>query len=182
MAVSTNKLANGTMDLYKFKVTAVNSDVALYKFTFDLSTTVATVSNLYVYDITDPSSEKELNTTAGTAPLNTWDTNDWDGTGASSNQVTVSKSLPRVFVLRGNIAAAGTGASVSTRVAGDAAHVAGTDTLLHTTTEVDADVNDDFIWSDKSSNGHGTTTHDWTNGYLISGLSSISTSAETLSY
>lgn len=182
MDVSTNKLANGTRDLYKFKVTAVNGDIALYKFTFDVSTTVATVTNLYVYDVTESNNEKELNATAGTAPLGIWESSSWDGTGATGNQVTVSKVLPRIFVLRGNVASAGTGASVTVSVAGDAGHVAGTDTLMHTAAEVDNDTHDDFIWSDKSASGHTSSTDDWTNGYLVFGLSSTSSSAETVSY
>jgi hypothetical protein len=184
IAVPTNKLSNGTMDLFKFKITAVNSDISLWKFTFDVNTTVAVVDNLYVYDVTDASSEKAVNGTAGTAPYKVWETigSDWTGAGATATQVTVSKTQPRTFVVRGNIASAGTGASVSVRIAGDAAHVAGTDTLMHQAAEVDSDVEDEFVWSDRSASGHTVTTDDWTNGFLVSGLSSIPSSAETVSY
>lgn len=189
MAVSNNRLSNGTMDLYKFKVTAVNSDIALWKFNFDISTTVATVSNLYVYDVTDPSNDLVLNATAGNADTKVWETvgSDWTGSGITGTQVTVSKTQPHIFVLRGNIASAGTGASVSVRVAGDSALIkeaAGTTTApgMNTAVLIDGDIQDDFIWSDKNASGHTVSTVDWTNGYLVSGLSSLSTSAETVSY
>jgi len=189
MAVSTNKLSNGTMDLYKFKVTAVNSDISLWKFTFDISTTVAVVSNLYVYDVTDASNDLVLNATAGDADTKVWATvgSDWTGSGITGTQVTVSKTTPRTFVLRGNVASAGTGASVSVRVAGDSVLIkeaAGTATVpgMNTAVLIDGGTEDDFIWSDRNAGGHTVSTVDWTNGYLVSGLSSLSTSAETVSY
>ena len=66
-------------------------------------------------------------------------------------------------------------------MAGDAAHVAGTDTLMHTSLEVSTDANDDFIWSDLSAGSHSVSTDDWTNGYLVKGLNSISSTATTVS-
>ncbi|MEK7075020.1 MAG: peptidoglycan-binding protein [Patescibacteria group bacterium] len=51
LAVPTNTLANGDMDLYRFKVTApADGDVGLYKFTFRVSSTsVATTSSFRVF-------------------------------------------------------------------------------------------------------------------------------------
>jgi len=187
----TNNLANGTNDLFKFTVTAVNSDIALYSFVFDIATTGCEVTNLYVYDVTSASNETVLNDTAGTGGGTGWAylTNGamWQTTGSnwttnySGREVTVSKKAPRTFVLRGDVTGAASGDSVSVKLGGDAAHVAGTDTLLHTAAEVYADANNDFIWSDKSAGAHTYATDDWTNGYLVYGLPSTSSSAEVTS-
>lgn len=170
--LSTNNLHNGMNDLFKFTVYALNSDIALYKFTFDITANGAVFSDLYVYDVTDPD-EKKLNITAGTAPLGIgiWESSGWDGIGVSDNQVTVSQIQPRTFVVRGNVVSADETALVFIHLAGDADLVAGTDTLMHSATEVDNDANDNFIWSDMSADNHTTGTDDWTNGYLVSGLS-----------
>lgn len=55
LAVPTNTLANGDMDLYRFKVTApADGDIGLYKFTFRISSTsVATTSSFRVFAYTD---------------------------------------------------------------------------------------------------------------------------------
>lgn len=183
VAVATNKLANGTMDLYKFTVTANSSgDIALYKFMFDIATTVATVqtSSLYVYDVTG--TEIALNGTAGSAPLGIYESSGWNGTGVTGQEVVVAKNTSRTFVLRGNISGAGTGASVTTRVGGDAARLSVGDPLMDQATDVDDDVYDGFIWSDKSDGAHAITTDDWTNGYLVPGLPSSSSTPETIAY
>ena len=56
LAVPTNTLTNGDMDLYRFSVTApTDGDVGLYQFTFRISsTTVATTSSLRIFAYTDP--------------------------------------------------------------------------------------------------------------------------------
>ena len=181
----TDPLANGTKDLYKWTVTAVNNDIALYKFTFDIITTTCVVSNLYVYDVTG--TEVALDETAGTpsGPETgmMWETigTDWDGVYATPDEAVVASGVTRTFVLRGDVTAAATGDSVQVRMGGDAAHVAGTSTLLHSASGVDTDTNDDFIWSDMSAGSHTDSTVDWTNGFLVSGLSSPSTSAQVTS-
>jgi hypothetical protein len=79
------------------------------------------------------------------------------------------------------VSGAASGDSVTVRIIGDLAHVAGTDTLMHAASEVDTDVNGDFIWSDQSAGAHTKSTDDWTNGFLVSGLPSTSSTAEVTS-
>ncbi len=176
-------LANGTNDLYKFSVTADSSgDIALYQFTFDIATTGCIVTDLYVYNVTT-ASEVVLNETAGSAPLKVWQTvgTNWT-TSYSGDEVVVPKGTAYTFVLRGEVTAASSGDSIKTRVAGDSVHLTlGADTLMDTADNVDGDAHDDFIWSDKSNGAHTTGTTDWTNGYLVPGLSSSSSTAQTLS-
>jgi hypothetical protein len=175
----THNLGNGTIDLFKFTVTAVNNDISFWGLTFDIVTTTCQVTNLYVIDVT--STEKILNGTAGTANLKVWQTvgTDWT-TNYAGREVTVSGGTTRTFVLRGDVTEAAAGDSIQTRLVGDAAHVAGTTTLLHSAAGVDADANGDFVWSDKSAGAHTYATVDWTNGYLVSGLTSPSSSAQVV--
>lgn len=187
----TDNLTNGTNDLFKFTITAVGGDVALHGFEFDIVTTTCTVASLYLYDVTSASNETVLNDSAGddTAMSSVfyatgvvWDTTggDWT-TNYSAQEVVVSPNQPRTFLVRGDVAGAASGDSISVRMSGDAAHVAGTDTLLHTAAEVFADANNDFIWSDNSAGAHTYGTDDWTNGYLMSGLPSTSSTSEVTS-
>jgi len=185
VAVPTNKLGNGTMDLYKFTITADSSgDIALYQLTFDIATTVCNVTELHVYDVTG--TETVLNTTAGTCSaarcLFETDGSAWT-TNFAGREVVVSKTQPRTFVLRGNIAGATTAAQVTTKVGGDSAHATlPGDTLMGQVSDIESDPQDDFIWSDKSKGAHTYQTDDWTNGYLVPGLPSSSSTAETIAY
>ena len=173
-------LSNGSVDLYKFKVTANTSDIDLYKFVFDMTTTTATVTNVEVLDVTDET-EVSLYSSATTAYANGYfealfDT-DSSGTGQGGEARTVALGTPRTYVLRGTVTGAASGASVSTRLGGDASVAeGGTPALLmEKATNVDGETHDDFIWSDRHLSAHATTTNDWTNGFLISGLGSAST-------
>ncbi len=190
VAVDSNKLANGTRDLFKYRVTAVNGDVALNGFTFDIATTTASVavSSCYLYDTTDASNELQVNEDGGCAasPGNSTvfqtvgHAGNWD-TSYTADEITVSVNTPRTFVLRGNVTGAASGASISTGMAGDAA----ANSLAFNNrdaSDVDTLVHDDFIWSDMSASGHTISTNDWTNGYLVSGLSSTTSTLETLAF
>jgi hypothetical protein len=183
VALDSNALSNGEKDLYKFTVTANSSDVALYGFTFNIATTGCTVTNLYLYDVTTDT-EVQVNDTAGTCSASdcTWQTvgSDWT-TNFSGREIVVSTAQAHTFVLRGSVAGASSGDSVTTRVAGDAAHISVGGTLMDAADDVDSDSHDDFIWSDKSQGAHTYQTDDWTNGYLVPGLSSTYSTSEVLS-
>ena len=177
----TNNLTNGTNDLFKFTVSAVNNDIALYGFTFDVATTGVDVTNFYLYDVTG--TEKQINDTAGNPTVTgfVWQTvgSDWT-TNYASREVTVAKNATRTFLVRANVTGASSGDSVSVKMAGDNAHLAGA-TLMATAANVYADANNDFIWTDKSLGSHAYTTADWTNGYLVEGLPSTSSTAQVIS-
>lgn len=197
----TAGLANGTRDLFKFKVAAMNGDIGLGGFTFDISTTTASIvlSTCYLYDVTE-SNEKQVNTTggcAGTATLNygtglVWQTvghaDDWDVSGgaATNDEIVVAVNVPRTFVLRGNVTGAASGASITTGLCGDLTGLAsvtgaGATNMLAAAT-VDGIAQDDFIWSDLNDNGHSDATTDWTNGYLVSGLTSTTSTLQTVAF
>lgn len=169
-------LTNGTVDLFKFKVTANTGDIDLYKFTFDITTTTVLVTNVELIDVTEDT-EVQLYTSSQLNSVGYVEAtlNNTDPGSSGGMAKTVSMSTPRTYVLRGTISGASSGDSVSTRMGGDSAnHVQAAGALMTTATLVDADVNDDFIWSDRSASAHATTTADWVNGYLVSGLNSAS--------
>jgi hypothetical protein len=203
-SVASSKLANGTRDLFTFQVSAVNGDIGLGGFTFDIATTTASVvlASCYLYDTTD-SAEKKVNNIgacAGAATgsdglVDSWYTtglvtqliaheDDW--TEYNNDTIVVSPVKPRTFVFRANITGATTGAAVSVGLAGDSGAtvqgVGGGSTNMLSAANADNLVHDDFIWSDLSDNGHTKSTTDWTNGFLVKGLSSSTSTLETVAF
>ena len=188
--LATNKLVNGTRDLFKFKITAVNGDVGLGGFTFDLTTTTAlmTDNSLYLYDVTE-TTEVQVNDTGhgiddskgfiwfgGGGVFNTT-SSDW-ATNYSSGEILVATGAPHSFILRANFSGVTTGAAVSVSMAGDA-----TVNMLKSQLLANSQPGgNDFIWTDRSATGHSASTVDWTNGYLVSGLSSATSTSETVAY
>ena len=198
VALASNTLANGTIDLFKVKVAAdAKGDIDVIKFTFKIATSnpttggPLTLKDLTLVDTTT-SGEATLNaTTSGTyyytdgggivemylfADGATW--------GNSTTSRTVSAGGDRTFTLRGTIGGTGAGASISTQVEGDVADPAALNAGMITLALAEADDNDDFIWSDWSSSTHTTsngTGGDWFNGYLVSGLPSSNMAAQTVS-
>jgi len=193
-------LANGTRDLYKFQVSAVNGDIALGGFTFDISTTTASLvqATCYLYDVTE-SAEQQINDTGGCGSTTdnktstTWYTtglvvkfaghgDDWDTT-QTNDQITVSPSQPRTILLRGNVTGSASGASISVGLAGDASALNASATNMIAATAIERlEDRDDFWWSDLNDNAHSDATTDWTNGYLVSGLNSSTSTLQTIAY
>lgn len=189
-------LTNGTVDIFKFKVTANTADIGLWKFTFDVTTTGVNMTNAELFDTTE--SQETLLWSVGTggqtsnvAFLEVFldDDNPTANDSNSSEERTVATSKPRTYVLRGTFSGASSGDSVSSRMGGDSVNIgAGDETiagnvnsLTTSTARLNTSVHNDFLWSDRHASGHATSTADWTNGYLVSGLSSASTSASVLS-
>jgi len=175
-------LSNGTNDLYKFKVTANTNNIDLYKVTFDFTTTTANVTSVEFLDVTEDTEVSLFTLTPGASPSGVTDIQaslfdtDSSGVAEGGEARTISVGTPRTYVLRGTVTGAAAGASISTRLGGDAAnYVESTNALMATAVTVDAgSPNDDFIWSDRNVSAHATSTNDWTNGYLVSGLNSAS--------
>ncbi len=185
-------LTNTTEDLFSFTVSAVNNDIALNKFAFDITTSTASVTNIYLWDTTG-ASDLRVNQTAGSlltaaGEVSAWytDGQDWDGSNASDGysggEVVVGVGAPRTYVLRASIAGAASGSSVTVGMAGDSA-APGSDvtTAMSSASNVRSDANGDFVWSDMSASVHTTATTDWTNGYLVTGSAIGSTTGTSVS-
>lgn len=82
LALPTNTLANGTMDLYRFKVTApAEGDVGLFKMTFRVSSTTAATTSLFsLYGYSDSAFS------VNAYPANPLNANDVDCVGSMSTE------------------------------------------------------------------------------------------------
>jgi hypothetical protein len=190
IAVPTNTLNNGSQSLLRFKVTAAtNGDIGVHKFTFRVSTTTANVTAFNVYAYTDSgfstpvsglsSSGQMLASDATGGTLYNADIDVFAQTsGAASTTVQVPAGQSRYFDVIGTVSGAATGASVQTTLQGDAAYPTGGVTNA---TTVQADTNNDFIWSPNTTTASTPNTVDWSNGYGVTGLPGTYMSAEVLS-
>ncbi len=173
-------LSNGSNDLIRFRVTANTGDVGLYKFTFDITTTTATVTNVELLDVSETNEvslySASINQTNNIAFVEALFDTDSSGTGSGGEERTVASGQSKYFVLRGTVTGATTGASVSTRLGGDSGSLynGSVGLPMEEASTVDALAHDDFIWSDRSAGSHSTSTNSWTNGYLVTGLNSAS--------
>ncbi len=185
------------VDLYRFSITASagGSGIGLTEVNVNLATSTGsavsgttTVTNLEVRAYTDASFSSPVSgftngvlATAISEPL---------GAGGNDNAVAFSSILQipagqtRYFrVLGDTTLTAGTGTfsgSVTTRLAGDAAYpvLSG---LMGAAATIQADTNDDFVWSPNATTTSAAGHIDWTNGYFVSGLPSDGTDAHTIS-
>lgn len=179
----------GIKTISKFSVKAdEKGDIDLYKFTFYLSTSSSVgLANLTLVDTTGGTETTlHASTTAYYVDVygNRADVVLYASPGTISGGTitprTVAANNTRTFELRANVSYTGTANSfgVDAYLAGDGAETAkASGTYGLTAANVDADGNDDFIWSDWSDADHstsaaGSNTTDWYNGYLVSGLSS----------
>ncbi|MBI2637873.1 MAG: hypothetical protein HYW88_03150 [Candidatus Sungbacteria bacterium] len=203
VSVPTNTLSNGTIALYRFKVTAdSHGDVGLYKFTFRIATTTATATVRQVYGYSDSSFSTPAYANAGllTSQSSDFPTSGTDfdvtfdpvGQAGTAEVIQVPAGTTRYFELRGTIAGAISGSSVSTQLQGDAAYPTlpkynGSATssnlmaVAGATVGIDADTNDNFIWTPNATTTQPVGGLDFTNGYGVLGLPSTNLSAEVVS-
>lgn len=175
--ISSGRLYEGENDTLTFTVSAIGSDIELAKTTFDIQAYGITVSNVRLYDVTDASEELVFEQTVNI--------NSQQNVAAIfTRTVVISENTPRRFALRATVAGANSGDAMVVRMYGDAAPVsalAGRNSLPGTFSEIEADPENDFIWSDRSNPRHSATTRDWQNGYLVRGLASQASAPQVLS-
>jgi len=207
VAVPTNTLSNGDATLLRFKVTADSAgDVGLSKFTLRLATTTAAVTAMNIYAYTDSgfsvaasglssggailANNKDLGATLKNWVSSATDLDFFPETSAAaSTTIQVPAGQTRYFEVIGTVSGAASGASVATQLQGDAAYISIGDMdgaglaygKASTTANVDADTNNDFIWSGNATTSSAILHQDWTNGYGIVGLPTLNMSAEVLS-
>jgi hypothetical protein len=198
LSVPSSTLSNGSgKSLLRFSVAANSAgDVGLYKFTFTFATTTARVTAFNVYGYTDSSfSTAVAGVNASGKLMNT----DFDFTAANASYLSgnatvnavidnagtatvlaVPAGSTRYFEVIGTIANSAAGASVQTQLEGDSAFPS-LSTLVSSSTAIDTDGNDDFIWTPNATTSVGTTANDFTNGYGVPGLPGTNLSPESLS-
>lgn len=179
--------------LLHFKVTAAsNGDIGIEKFSFNIATSVASVSSINLFGYTDSAYSQPIQgvTTGGQIQATNASTSYgvaapnfdiYPQTGAAaSTTVQVPAGQTRYFELRGSMTGVTTGASVITKLLGDNQYPnLGLGVFVATSTTIDTPnaagnrfVADDFIWSPNSTSTSGVGTVDWTNGYGLPGLPS----------
>ncbi len=215
--LSSTLLTDGSnKKLYRFKVTAVDNDVSLFKVTFDIPSTTcsicsATTSAYGLYAYTDSGFSQADTTFSSTGLLNA--NNYINGLGVNADALAdalrpvvievymdkasatttyiIPKGSTRYFELQATVNRTETASgseTVTVDLLGDAAFPVNASTLMNMTATtggipagVDADTNDDFIWSPISTTTANTIYDlDFTNGYQVQGLPSSSMGSVSL--
>jgi len=188
---STVLITQSSTDIYRFSVTADSKGaIGIYKFTVSVATSstpsgtsTTTVTNLKVKAYTDSgfsttvsgfSPAGQLNDT--TAGLVSSGNNDVLMTASTQGQdyLQIPAGATYYFRVVGDVTLTGgpTSGSITTNIQGDAAYPSLPSANMSSTTKIEADTNDDFIWSANATTTSDTTHSDWTNGYFVSGLPS----------
>ncbi len=194
ISLGSSTLNNGSdVELFKFQITADSSgDLGFYKATFDIATSVATVTQFKFFEYNSDGTTGEVDLTydgslsvnetitastmspgqGGTHRLNLVVN---DSTSGSANYRTIAAGSTKVYVLKGNVANAVSGSSVSVRLVGDNSFPG---TYPDTASNVDSDTNDSFIWTDFNGDDYSTSapsTSQWFNGYRVFSTSTSQT-------
>jgi len=174
--LSSTVLSNGTKEIYRFTVNANGGDVDLYKMTFTVATTGVNAASMI---LTEESTGKTV-VNSLEADVNGLVNAVVNSSTYGATQITIPAGVTRTYVLTATVTGAAAGDSVVTQLDGDAAYIAAATNGL-SASNVDADTNDDFIWSDRSASSHTTSTTDWYNGYKVTGLPTTNLSQSALS-
>ncbi len=200
LAVPSNTLLAGENKLYRFKVTAVDGDVAIYKMSFNVSssTVSATTTSYAVYAYTDSgfSAADTAFSATGLVNANSYFNGLGATTGATAqvsavdiypdkSSATTTYIVPagttRWFEFRATASSVETSTSVSesitVKLLGDAAYE-----TISAASGADDGADDSFIWSPISTTTQNTIYDlDFTNGYQLSGLPSDGMTTQTFS-
>ena len=194
ITVPTNTLNNGEQSLLRFSITASSAgDVGIYKFTARVATTTATVTGFNIRAYTNSSFSTPVSglSSDGSMLASNLVGTDWASSStdlnftaqtsaAASTTIQVPAGQTRYFDVIGTVSGATTGASVQTQIQGDASYPS-LSGFMGTQAQIDADTNDDFIWSPNATTTSSGWAQDWTNGYGLIGLPASNMSAEVLS-
>ena len=157
--------------LYKFSITADSAGAIEWsQLTFDISTSSATLTNLYIVDdstgavLLDSSGNNQYASTSGSRATTTLR---YNGTAAQYAQVAAGAT--KTYALYGTVASLSSNRSVIISLAPDSATVAAASAI--NTVQANR-----TVWSDRSASSHTVATSDWTNGYLLKNFTSSATS------
>ncbi len=169
---SSNTPAGGV--LMQFKVTAdSHGSLGLDKFTFNIATSTASVTNIVLNAYTDSGYSQAVSGTYGAttgqfgSTLTSVATASDFSISATTNALQVSAGQTVYFKLSGSVAGATSGASVTTKLVGDSAYPS----LPGFMAQVGSLGSSKFIWSpNATTTANITGDNDWTNGYGVQGL------------
>ena len=149
--------------IYKFSITADPAGAIEWThLVFNIATTSATVTNLYLANDSSGASLTDsgvyATTTATTATF------DLGGNTTAAKYQQVAAGATQTYDLYGTVAGFTTGSTVTISLASDSSHIANEAAAPYAAGNV--------VWSDRSAIGHSTATSDWTNGYLLKNFTS----------
>ena len=167
----------------RFKVTANSAgDVGISKFSITVATTTATVTGLNIFAYTDSSYSTPVSGLTADGRMLSSNNTAWASSStqlefyaqtsaAASTTLQIPAGTTRYFEVVGSVSGATSGASITTTLLGDAAYpsLSGFDS---TAALIDADTNDDVIWSPNTTGQSAVTDADWVNGFGLVGLPS----------
>jgi len=182
-ALATSGIADGK--LMRFRVTADSKGpVGISKFSLTIATTTATVTGVNIFAFTDSSYSTPVSGLSSDGRMLATDLAGaaWASSatqlevtaqtsGAASTTIQIPAGATRYFEVRGSVSGATSGATVITTLLGDAAYPS-LSGFMSTFLGVNADTNNDFIWSPNSTTTVETSGSDWTNGFGVTGLPS----------
>jgi len=210
LSTSERTLTSGaTVPLYKFSVTAVDADgtsdgIGIHQFVLNTATSSdnlisgsTSLTNLKVYAYTDSAFSTTVDTsadgTAYTGGLVVANIAQVPGDAGSDTELQLSSPIRipagqtyyfKVVGVGTIVAGSGTVANnyIKTYIQGDTAFpVLYGEQIMASTTPLDLETDDDFIWSPFASSTIGINAIDWTNGYKVVGLPAAGMEAETIS-
>lgn len=175
-----SKLENGQDKiLMRFKIKANDAgDVGIYKFTLKTQASGVKISGVNIYSFTDAGySLPAPGLTDGKLSFHNKNLTsknqveiysaDRDG---KPNPLQITKGNTYYFEVRGVVTETVKGSSLITEFSGDPKKHK-LKTLMGTIKEIDADDNDNFLWTPNANGLTNSFDSDWTNGYGVEGLS-----------
>ena len=165
-SVSAN--GTGSIDLNKVTVNVATSTVSTASGT-------TTVNNLKVYAYTDSGYSNPVGGSFvnGQVVATIAGVNSGNNAAAFSAVLTIPSGMTYYFAVKGDVAQVGgtsnSAGTVTTKLVGDSGYPM-LATLMGQYATVNAQANNNFVWSPNATTTSGVTDIDWTNGYLISGL------------
>ncbi|MHB0865541.1 MAG: peptidoglycan-binding protein [Minisyncoccota bacterium] len=153
--------------IYKFSITADPAGAIEWsKLVFNISTTTANVTNVY---LTDDASGTNLldNTTTSASTTASTITVDLTKNATQPKYAQVAAGATKTYDLYGTVSSYGaTGSTITISLASDGSAVA----------NGIASASGNTSWSDRSAISHSITSTDWTNGYLLKNFTSTAVS------
>ncbi|MFZ2522151.1 MAG: peptidoglycan-binding protein [Minisyncoccia bacterium] len=163
--------------LMRFKVTANSAGaVGVAQMKFTLSTTSASVTNIQLFAYTDSSYSSPVSGQGTSGQVGSTVSTAINGTaftmGVGTTPVQVPSGSTIYFELKGSVSGVTTGSSVVATLLGDSSYTSNLTSGFNVATSGAATSTGNFVWSGNATSTSGVHDIDWSNGYVLPGLSS----------
>lgn len=202
---AATSLSNGSMKLFAFKVAADSAnEVLLYRVSFEVATTGANISSLYLKDESSNTISNSSNFTSyidgsGVGYYTTTFDNPDISAGDAKEAIEIPAGTSKTFYLWANVSGVSSGDTIGVTLLGDSATTTGSvgttasggsKTADNIADNYDMNNQGNFVWSDNvcdkgldTDGANATSYAQWYNGYLVNGLgNSPTTTAYVVGY